>query len=224
MLCIHNIPLLSGLDDSEIEKISKGVSSHTYKKGEVIFQQGERASKLYIVCAGKLKIFKNLAEGKEQILYILSEGDFIGAFNLLKADRFDFSAVALETTQISTLDKSAFDQVMISNPEITLKIFEKAYERIMKAESLVERLSSSTPDAKVIGLLIDLISDFGKPAKGGGIMLELTINREEMGSYAGIARETMSRKLQLFDEMGLIKLVGAKKILICDVAKLKAMV
>lgn len=163
-------------------------------------------------------------EGKEQILYILSEGDFIGAFNLLKADRFDFSAVALETTEISTLDKSAFDQVMLLNPEITLKIFEKAYERIIKAESLVERLSSGNPDAKVIGLLLDLVADFGKPVQDGAVMLELTISREEMGSYAGIARETMSRKLQLFDEMGLIKLIGAKKILVYDLARLQAMI
>ena len=46
----------------------------------------------------------------------------------------------------------------------------------------------------------------------------------EMGSYAGIARETMSRKLQLFDEMGLIKLIGAKKILVYDLARLQAMI
>ncbi len=163
-------------------------------------------------------------EGKEQILYILSEGDFIGAFNLLKEDQFDFSAVALETTEISMLEKSAFDKVMISNPEITLKIFEKAYERIIKAESLVERLSSSNPDAKVIGLLLDLASDFGTPTGDGGMMLELTISREEMGSYAGIARETMSRKLQMFDEMGLIKLMGTKKILIKDMSQLKSMI
>ena len=164
-------------------------------------------------------------EGKEQILYILSEGDFIGAFNLLKADEFDFSAMALENTQISTLEKSAFDEIMLRNPEITLKIFEKAYERIIKAENLVERLSSSNPDAKVIGLLIDLASDFGSPSDdGGGVILDLTISREEMGSYAGIARETMSRKLQLFDEMGLIKLIGAKRILIYDLNELKAMI
>ena len=224
MLCIHNIPLLSGLDESEIDKISAGVSSRTFKKGDVVFSQGEKANKLYIVCTGKLKIFKNLIEGKEQILYILSEGDFIGAFNLLKEDRFDFSAVALEPTEVSMLEKSAFDKVMISNPEITLKIFEKAYERIIKAESLVERLSSSNPDAKVIGLLLNLASDFGTPLEDGAMMLELTISREEMGSYAGIARETMSRKLQMFDEMGLIKLMGAKKILIKDMNQLKSII
>lgn len=216
--------MLSGLDESEIDKISAGVSSRTFKKGEVVFSQGEKANKLYIVCTGKIKIFKNLMEGKEQILYILSGGDFIGAFNLLKEDQFDFSAVALETTEISMLEKSAFDKVMISNPEITLKIFEKAYERIIKAESLVERLSSSNPDAKVIGLLLDLASDFGTPTGDGGMMLELTISREEMGSYAGIARETMSRKLQMFDEMGIIKLMGTKKILIKDMSQLKSMI
>lgn len=216
--------MLSGLDESEIDKISAGVSSRTFKKGEVVFSQGEKANKLYIVCTGKIKIFKNLMEGKEQILYILSGGDFIGAFNLLKEDQFDFSAVALETTEISMLEKSAFDKVMISNPEITLKIFEKAYERIIKAESLVERLSSSNPDAKVIGLLLDLASDFGTPTGDGGMILELTISREEMGSYAGIARETMSRKLQMFDEMGLIKLMGTKKILIKDMSQLKSMI
>jgi len=189
-----------------------------------VFSQGDHANKLYIVCSGKIKIYKNLMEGKEQILYILSEGDFIGAFNLLKADEFDFSAMALENTQISMLEKNAFDEIMLRNPEITLKIFEKAYERIIKAESLVERLSSSNPDAKVIGLLIDLASDFGSPNPDGGVVLDLTISREEMGSYAGIARETMSRKLQLFDEMGLIKLIGAKKILIYDLNHLKAMI
>lgn len=223
-MCINNIPLLANLNDEEVEKISEGVSSRVYKKGEVIFSQGEKANKLYIICAGRIKIFKNMLEGKEQILYILAEGDFIGAFNLLKADEFDFSAVALENTQISTLEKSAFDKVMISNPEITLKIFEKAYERIIKAESLVERLSSSNPDAKVIGLLIDLCEDFGTVTDEGGVMLNLTISREEMGSYAGIARETMSRKLQMLDETGLIKLLGTKKILIYDINKLKSLI
>lgn len=223
-MCINNIPLLANLNDEEVEKISEGVSSRVYKKGEVIFSQGEKANKLYIVCSGRIKIFKNMLEGKEQILYILAEGDFIGAFNLLKADEFDFSAVALENTQISMLEKSAFDKVMISNPQITLKIFEKAYERIIKAESLVERLSSSNPDAKVIGLLIDLCEDFGTVTDEGGIMLNLTISREEMGSYAGIARETMSRKLQMLDETGLIKLLGTKKILIYDIIKLKSLI
>lgn len=223
LLCIDNIPLLSSLSDEEVEKVADKVSTLSFKKGDVVFSQGEKANKLFILCSGKLKIFKNTLEGKEQILYILSSGDFIGAFNLLKEDEFDFSAMALENSQVSTLEKSAFDQIVLSNPQITLKIFEKAYERIIKAESLVQRLSSTNPDAKVIGLLLDLSENFGRKTSEG-VLLELTISREEMGSYAGIARETISRKLQLFQEMGLLELVGAKKILIRDMKKLKSMI
>lgn len=221
-LCIHNIPLLSSLDEEEIDKFSEFISTHIYQKGEIIFEEGQKANKLFIICSGQAKVFQSSIEGKEQILYLLTEGDFFGAFNLLKEDEFDSSCVALERSQISTLEKSAFDEIVVSNPKITLKIFEKAYERIRKAETLVARLSSGNPDAKVLALLYDLAKDHGRVTPKG-VLLELTMSREELGSYAGIARETMSRKLKMFQEAGLIQLIGAKKILIHDIAQLRAM-
>lgn len=188
----------------------------------MIFKQGEKANRLYIMCSGKAKIFKHTQQGKEQILYILSDGDFFGAFNLLKEGEFDLSATALETCYMSMIEKSAFDKIVVSNPAITLKIFEKAYERITKAENLVSRLSSGNPDSKVIGMLIDLASNFGEKTPNG-VLLKTNMNREEMANYAGIARETMSRKLKFFQEIGLIQLMGPKKILIYDIAQLRAM-
>lgn len=215
--------MLSRLSAEETAQISAGVSSKIYDKGDLIFKQGERANRLYIVCSGQAKIYKLSPDGKEQILYILSEGDFIGAFNLLKEDEFDFYAEALETTHISMLEKAFFDKIVLSNPRITLKIFEKAYERIKKAENLVARLSVGNPDAKVLSLLRDMAVDYGIPTPDG-IILELSMSREEMASYAGIARETMSRKLKLFQEAGLIDLVGTRKIIIHDIAQLRAMI
>lgn len=67
----------------------------------------------------------------------------------------------------------------------------------------------------VAGLLLNLINDFGTKNEKG-IMLNLSINREEMGSYAGISRETMTRKLKLFKELGYIDFIGNKKILILN--------
>lgn len=221
-LCMGKIPLLSNLDEIMLNKISKGVQTLDFKKGEKIFARGEKADKLYIVCSGKMKIYKNTIDGKEQIIYILADGDFIGAFNLLKEDEFDFDAVALEDTAISTLEKREFDRIILNNPEITLKVLEKAYERIRKVESLVERLSTNSSDAKVAGLLLNLTKDFGQKTDEG-ILLSLTINREEMGSYAGIARETITRKLKLFEEMDLIKLLGTKRILIKNRSALRDM-
>lgn len=219
-ICIRNVPLLSDLNQEEIDKISEGVVFTDYTKGEYIFRTGDKADKLYIVVSGKMKIYNYLTDGREQILYIYSSGDFVGAFNLLKEDEFKYNAEALEDTTISTLSKNKFDKIILNNPEITLKILEKAYERIRDVEGLVVRLSAANADAKVAGLLLELIKDFGYKESTNTI-LELSINREEMGNYAGISRETMTRKLNHFKELGYIDFIGNKKIIIKDENKLR---
>lgn len=213
--CISQIGLFSSLNEEEMALISSEAVTYTYKRGNTIFSQGDKANHLYIVCSGKMKIKKYTVDGKEQILYILANGDFIGAFNLLKEDQFNFTAEAIEDTEISTISKKAFNSIILKNPDITLKVLEKAYERIIKVESLVERLGTNSVDAKVAGLLLNLEQDFGHKTNEG-TLLTLSINREEMGSYAGIARETMTRKLKLFQELGFIQLKGTKQILIKD--------
>lgn len=219
-VCIRNVPLLSSLNQEEIDKISEGVVFTDYRKGEYIFRTGDKADKLYIVVSGKMKIYNYLTDGREQILYIYSSGDFVGAFNLLKEDEFKYNAEALEDTTISTLSKNKFDEIILRNPEITLKILEKSYERIRDVEGLVVRLSAANADAKVAGLLLELIKDFGSKESTNTI-LDLSINREEMGNYAGISRETMTRKLNYFKELGYIDFIGNKKIVIKNENKLR---
>lgn len=211
--CVNNVPLLSSLNDDELSEISEGVTFKDYKKGELIFRTGDKADRLYIVCTGRMKIFDYLVDGREQILYIYSSGDFVGAFNLLKEDKYKYNAEALEDTTISTITKQKFDEIAIKNPTITLKILEKAYERIRWAENLISRLTSNSSDAKVASLLLRLIADFGK-ITDDGIILELTINREEMGSYAGMSRETMTRKLNQYKDLGYVDFLGNKVIII----------
>lgn len=223
--CIKNIPLLSNLNKEEIDEISQGVTSKNYQKGDYIFRTGDKADRLYIVCSGKMKIYKYLPDGREQILYIYGAGDFVGAFNLMKEDAYKYNAVALEDTTISTLTKAQFDRVAMANPGITLKILEKSYERIRWAEDLIGMLSSSNADAKVARLLLNLIEDFGSEvsSENDDIILNLSINREEMGSFAGISRETMTRKLGKFRREGYLDFIGNKKIIIKDKDKLKEM-
>ncbi|GAA0176724.1 Crp/Fnr family transcriptional regulator [Clostridium sediminicola] len=219
---MRQVPLLSNLKHEQLSKVSAGTIKTNYKKGERIFSQGDKARKLYIVCSGKVKVFRYTGDGKEQILYILSPSDFsfIGAFNLLKENEFDFSAEALEDTTICSLDKKDFDAILVENPKIMLKILEEAYDRINKVESLVDRLSTNDVSAKVAGLLISLIKDFGVKTEDG-IIINSTLNREEMGSYAGITRETITRRLRVMHDEGLIEIRNNKQILIKDMDKLK---
>ena len=218
--CIKEIPLLSSLSNEEMEKLTEEVMIRDYKKGDRIFRRGDKADGLFIVCSGKMKITKTLSDGREQILYIYSPGDFIGAFNLLKADRFEFDATAIQPTRMSILKKGSFDAVILRNPEMTLKVLEKAYDRINSIESLVERLSIGNSDAKVASMLLSLVKEFGEQ-NSRGTLLDLTMNREEMASLAGIARETVIRKMKEFQREGILEDRGNRKILIKSIKGLE---
>lgn len=216
---VQSIPLFSTLSAAEAAAVQSGLECRRFQRGEDIFKTGARADRLYIVHSGRMKIYKFLPDGREQILYIYSPGDFVGGFNLIKAHAYLYNARALESTVICTLLKTEFDEVVLHNPQILLKIVEKAYERVRWAEELVERLNASSADQKVAGLLLDLMADFAEPSEHG-VILKLTINREEMGNYTGLSRETVTRKLKQLQEQGLIALHGNKRV---DLLKIEAL-
>ena len=221
-ITVQSIPLFSTLSDAEAASIQSGLECRRFHRGESIFKTGARADRLYIVHSGRMKIYKYLPDGGEQILYIYSPGDFVGGFNLIKAHAYLYNARALESTVICTLVKEKFDEVVLHNPQILLKIVEKAFERVRWAEELVERLNASSADQKVAGLLLDLMADFAVPAEQA-VVLKLSINREEMGNYTGLSRETVTRKLKQLQERGLIALHGNKRIDLLKIEVLREM-
>lgn len=220
--CAKKVSIFSTLQDDQVRDIADMVIHRTYKKGQIIFFEGDISDKLYIVNKGKVKIFRYTKEGKEQILYILTNGDFTGDLSLLKKGKLEFNAEALEDTAVCTLTKEDFDKILEKNPEITFKILEVVHDRLVNLENLIQRLSTKDVESRIIGVLVSFIKDFGKE-DNQGILLELPLSREEIGNYSGLTRETVSRTLTSMQDSGVIELVGNKKIIIKDIEYLKSM-
>ncbi len=218
---VKDIPLFSSLDSDEALRLQEGLEFRSYRRGERIFSSGAVADRLYIVCEGMMKIFKYLPDGRELLLYLYSEGDFVGGFNLLRADEYRYNAEALEPSVICTLSKESFDRIVLNNPKILLKIVEKGFERVRWAEELVDRLNSPSADHKLAALLLDLMRDFSH-SEACGLVLQLRITQEDMGNYTGLTRETVSRKLGEFRDKGLIQLEGNRRIILKDIEALRA--
>lgn len=218
--CTTKISIFSVLQQKQLKEITDVIIRKEYKKGTMIFLEGDVSDKLYLITKGKIKIFRYTKEGKEQILYIMSEGDFVGDLSLLKKERFKFNAEALEDTKLCILTKEDFDRILKKNPEIALKILEVLYDRIVALEDSVQRLGTKDAESRLAGLLLSLIKDFGKPTDKG-IELDIPLNREDMANYIGVTRETISRKLSSLQEEGIIEIVGNKKIIIKNLEELE---
>ncbi|WP_297376620.1 Crp/Fnr family transcriptional regulator [uncultured Helcococcus sp.] len=214
-----DIPLLSLLSEEEYFSIKNNIFIQEYSKGEVIFRTHDPASKMFVVLAGEIKISKIMSDGKEQILYIYEPGNFVGAHNILSGDMYEYTAYALKKTLVLTISSSDVDKVLKHNQQFLLMVAQQSFERIRKAEELIDRLSVISTDVKLAKLLKNLMSLYGKENEDG-VMIEFNITQEELGSLSGISRETVSRKLNQFEEEGIIKIVSRGKILILNEAEL----
>ncbi|MGI6641506.1 MAG: Crp/Fnr family transcriptional regulator [Limnochordia bacterium] len=99
----------------------------------------------------------------------------------------------------------------------------KSFERIRWAEELIQRLATSNASMKTAGLLLKLVKRLGVETEEG-IRLELSMSREELGNYSGLRRETITRKLGEFRELGYIELVGNRVIIVKDLEALESYV
>lgn len=210
------IPLLNYLTEDEFYKMESNFEVLQFKRNEHIFNSGDPASKMFILYSGFMKITKILSDGREQMMYLYQPGDFVGGLNLLSGDTYVYNGVALRDCVVITISKQDFHEVLMKNTDFMRSVLVKSYERIRRAEALVDRLSVINADLKVAKALINLIKVYGQQTDKG-ILLKLTLNQEELGSYAGVTRETMSRKLRQFEEAGLIKILGRSRILLVDV-------
>lgn len=212
---LRQVSLLQALDKASFAAVAMESDLRIYKRGQYVFQSEQAAEQFYIILSGSIKIFKNTIDGREQILYVYRKGDFVGGLNLLMADNYLYMAQILEEAEILVINKSSFDRHMYNNPAVLRVILEQSFYRIRYAEDLISRLSKNTASLKVAALLLRLKDDSGI-AHEDGVLLRLNMNREELGSYAGLTRESMTRTLNDFRELGLVTWSDSHSLLILD--------
>lgn len=186
-----------------------------YEKNTLIISEGSVPQNFFVVSKGKIKIYGHSQDGKEQIMYILTNGDFFGARNLIHDKEADFSAQAMEDTVVCTIEKHKFQMLLIKFPGISIKIMDVLCDRLEKMESMFRKISPKDVDSRVNMMLLELSQKYGKKQREG-ILIELPMSREEMANYIGVARETVSRKITSLKDEGIIEIIGNKKILILN--------
>lgn len=223
-LCISKVAVFSGLSYEDMLEIIKLTGHKSYDKGEYLCHEGDRLSTLFIVNSGKVKLSKFNVDGKEQILNIISDGDIFGEYHLFSdSEPYNFSAIALSTTKICTLSKKNMDYILNKHPSISQKILIELSKKLIKTENLVQNLSNVNTDAKVAYVLLELAEKYGETVNDM-IQIKMPLTREEMANYAGVTRETMSRKLSAFTEEGLIETKGYKIIVIKNINRLNELI
>lgn len=214
-LCIRKVPIFSTLNQEDVENVADLINHREYKKGEMILREGEKSESIIIINDGSVKAFKYTTDGREQILYVFSEGDFFGEQNLLSDRTATYSVEALSTVKVCTLSKTQLQQLLYVHPDIALKIIVELGERMARLENAMQGMGVRNVDNRIGGILLEFAAKYGSKGKEG-TLIQLPLSREGIANYLGVARETVSRKLGQLENDGVIRSVNNKTILILD--------
>lgn len=219
--CVKKVPIFRSLCDEDVQKITKMITHRSFEKGQALIHEGEKTDQLFILNNGQVKLSKFTVNGKEQILDIMTCGDFFGEMNLFHDDALsNFTAYAIEDTEICLITKEDIDQIMGANPDITIKLLKEVTKRLAHTENLAQNLATKDPEVRIAQMILEFCQKFGTE-KDSGVMIHLPITREEIASYVGVTRETISRKLGKFEDLGLISLASNRELFVKDMHALQ---
>lgn len=209
--CIKTVPIFKNLSEDELEEIIIISSHKKFDKGDFIYQSGETIESLYVIHQGKVKVTRYSDEGKEQIIRILSHGDFLGELALFNGALVSTYAEVMEPSVICMVQNQRLKKLLEKSPTLGMKMMSELSNRLDRAEALIEQSNLYSAEAKMARLLLDLESHD---------MVYLTTTKINLSLQLGITPETFSRKLKKFEKMGYIKIINNKTIKIQNKTKL----
>jgi len=187
-----------------------------YKKGELIFQEGDEVKGIYFVYSGKVKVHKKWGSEKELIIRFAQKGDILGHRGLGHDTHYPISATAIDAVTLCYIDLDFFQSTLKVNYEFIYQLLLFFADELQESERKMRNLAHMQVKGRIAQALVALRDKFGLTAEG---FVNVSLSRQDLASYAGTTYETVFRIINEFTEEQLIRTEG-KSIAILDADRL----
>ncbi|GJM32872.1 MAG: transcriptional regulator [Saprospiraceae bacterium] len=185
----------------ELKKLSDRHQTQVFPKKTTLFEEGGNLRYLYFINRGKVKIYKTSDFGKEYIINIRKEGDFVGYTALLKEEPYNFAAVAMEETEVSLIPKEDFQKLIFANKDVASRLIKMLADNVTEKEEQLLHLAYHSVRKRVASAILLLHDRFQNEGRA-----EIHILRDDLARIVGTAKESVIRMLTEFKEDGYIEI------------------
>ncbi|WP_018750083.1 Crp/Fnr family transcriptional regulator [Paenibacillus sanguinis] len=204
--CLAHVPVFAGLHSSEAELLHSVMRTAQYRKGELIFREGDRSESLYVVNQGIIKLTKLEDNGKEHIIRLLFPGDFFGQFALLQEKPHYASAYAADTTGVCRIHRSDFLNVLRRDTDTAARFMTALSAQLEEADAWAAVLTLLEADRRLAKMLLY----FRQKTALSSDEFILPVSKKELAGLIGATPETLSRKLKQLSQEGVLSVTGRK--------------
>lgn len=208
------VPYFASLPEENLRRLAESAAVEAWRRGQPVFHQGEECRGLYVVAAGRIRIFRLSAAGREQVLHTESEGA-VGEAPLLDGGPYPASAMAADDLVLLFLPRSLVLDWCRRRPQLALGMAAVLAGRIRRFAGLAESLALHQVSQRLAAYLVELAEAAGTEE------VVLSEPNHEIAAQIGTVRELVSRLLGEFRRQGLIRVSG-RRVTVPDIERLRA--
>ena len=204
-------PLFADASPNDLREVGRHLRRRRFRRGEVIFHQGDPGDALHVVASGSVKIVLPSAEGEEAIIATVHQGDFFGELSLLDGAARSATATAVEPTETLSLPRETFLEEIGRSADLRDALLRSLAGELRRLTGHVEELHFLDITGRLASRLVHLAaeSDPG-PHRSENGLLEVTLDwpftQSDLAAMIGATRQSVNRLLSDFVERGLVRI------------------
>jgi len=214
---IRTHSLFRHLEEQELQEIMLNKITESYKRGSIVYQEGNRMKGFCCVQSGIIKIYQTGFDGKEQIIRFAKPGDIIGYRSVVSNEPACTTTEVIEEAVLCHIPTEILLNLVKTNGNFAVELMKLTCKELGEANSYITDIAQKTVKERLAEILIHLDDEFGVDSQG---VLNISLTREELSNIVGTATESIIRLLSEFKTRAYIEING-RKIKILDKPGLK---
>jgi CRP/FNR family cyclic AMP-dependent transcriptional regulator len=216
---LARVPLLSGLEPTELERIAQVAIPRSFPKGARVFHEGDRSDACYVIRSGEVRVTREHSDGRAIALATLGTGELVGELAMLDGGVRSASVEALTEVELLAVAATDMKGLLERNAQITAKLVVALTRRLRETNERISRQSFQTVPSRVAGVLSQLVAE--ENAEHGRDGVTIRMNQADLAQLAGTSRESVSRFLAVLERAGVVR-VGRGRVTVLEPHRLRA--
>jgi len=212
--------LFGVLDPGPLAEVAQRAVARKYRKGSILFVQGEVGERCFAIVSGTVKLSAYHADGREAVLAVLGAGDVFGELALFDEAPRSADATALEDAELLSLDRAGLNDAIATHPEIATALLRVLGRRLRQSNEAFQDIAFFDVPGRVARRLADLADTYGVEVEEG-VMIDIFLSQESLAQMVGATRESVNKALALLKRRGLVARAG-KRYYVSDVSQLRS--
>jgi CRP-like cAMP-binding protein len=202
---LKRLPLFANLNDAELTRLAQDFTVRRFQPGETIFFQGDPGQALYLIEAGRVRIYVQDDSGQETSVIFYSAGDIFGELAVIDGLPRSASAIAYDETIVHVLSRERLRAHLQASPQLAYNFMQALAVRVRYSTLQVGNLTLHDVPSRLAHKLLELAQGYGR-VTADGVKIAMTLTQSDLASLIGATRESTNKALGHFKRSGIIRM------------------